>query len=112
MARHDPGPNMNVSSLRALVGGRLVWRTEARRLLREHLARTSQAELARLVGVGQSDIARWASGQTRPSSPEAFVALERVVGIPTSAWTTGPYVMHPCIASPATLSESAATAAQ
>lgn len=95
---------------RRLENGRLVWPSDARRILREHLRRISQAELARQLHVSQSEVARWASGWTRPSTPEAFVALERVVGISLSAWTVES--MQPCIRESDKVNQSAATAAQ
>jgi len=82
--------------------GALVWKTEARRLLRAHLATVTQAELARRVGCSQPEIARWAAGTARPSTPEALLALQVRASIPIEAWVQEPIVIHSCIVESAT----------
>jgi len=51
--------------------------------------RSSNRRLAKVIGCDASRVSRWRTAASRPELPQAL-ALERVAGIPLSAWLTGP----------------------
>jgi transcriptional regulator with XRE-family HTH domain len=64
--------------------------TRGRALLLEYLDREgaiTQAALAARLGVTEPSLSAWKHGATRPE-PHFRKALERVAGIPESAWMT------------------------
>ena len=90
---------------RTLVNGRLLWLTEGRRLSRAHCMNQHGgcvAAMATAIGVHRSDLSRWLDGKTRPSTPEAFAALERI-GVPFRSWMASP-VVQSCTPEPVNLS--------
>ena len=60
-------------------------RTVGSELLLNVLQRRTQREGAKEVGVSQSILSRWASGQTMPSF-SSKASLQTVYGIPIAAW--------------------------
>lgn len=70
MAKHEPP---------------ILWPTKARARLLKVLADSTQAEVAGLVGCAQQNVSQWAKGRSRPSQ-SAREALERLYGIPVTAW--------------------------
>lgn len=89
----------------------MLWRSEGQRLLREHLIKMSQAEVARLVGCGRSTVCMYANGQKAPQLWRERRAFELKLGIPGDSWDL-PSNVTAVNTAPATSEESAATAAQ
>jgi transcriptional regulator with XRE-family HTH domain len=59
--------------------------TKGRKLLKKYLESSSQAALARTIGVGQQTVSEWAKGSCRPDAMWRAI-LERAAGIPVDAW--------------------------
>lgn len=49
----------------------------------------TQAKLAKHLGVSQQAVNSWLKGRTRPA-PEQMAAIQRLLGIPMTEWTTFP----------------------
>ncbi len=60
-------------------------RTEGRRLLQELLKTYTQAAIAKGIDAKQQYVSAWARGLSRPEPPYRD-ALQRVYGLPVTAW--------------------------
>ena len=88
---------------RYLEHGRFVHDSEGRRLLRVYLQTHSRHDLARYLAVHVSDISRWLSGKTQPTTALILLRLQ-AIGIPVESWCN----VQTCTAESVTIETSAA----